>query len=183
MPHRTRVLVVDDNQEMDDSLLALLESHGCNAKGVYSARTIVADVRDFDPDVVIMAIAMPERWDAARQIRLHRPGKRPLLIAVSGQRKGGERIFTEMSAYDYYVIKPCAPSALLELVALHARTRFRGDGDSQTKTAAARNVWHMTEATVRDYAHVYKDAEKLEGSLEVRKTVGSTSDWQQLPPK
>jgi hypothetical protein len=43
--------------------------------------------------------------------------------------------------------------------------------------------WLMTEATVREYAHVYKDAEKLEGSLEVRKTVGSTSDWQHLPPK
>ncbi|HEU4351450.1 MAG TPA: response regulator [Burkholderiales bacterium] len=123
MPDRIRVLVVDDNQEMDDSLLDLLESHGYNAKGVDGARTIVADVRDFDPDVVILDIAMPERWDAARQIRLHRPGKRPLLIAVSGQ--GGERIFAEMSAYDYYVIKPCAPSALLELVALHARTRFR----------------------------------------------------------
>jgi hypothetical protein len=43
--------------------------------------------------------------------------------------------------------------------------------------------WLMTEATVREYAHVYKDAEKLEGSLEVRKTLGSTSDFQQLPPK
>ncbi|HSA68379.1 MAG TPA: hypothetical protein VLF65_02130 [Burkholderiales bacterium] len=43
--------------------------------------------------------------------------------------------------------------------------------------------WLMTEATVREYAHVYKDAKKLEGSLEVRKKVGSTSDSQQLPPK
>jgi DNA-binding response OmpR family regulator len=130
MPQRPRVLVVHDNQEMDDSLLDLLESHGYNAEGVDGARTIVADVRDFDPDIVILDIAMPERWDAARQIRLHRPGKRPLLIAVSGQRiKGGERIFAEMGAYDYYVIKPCAPSALLELVALHARTRFRRPSD------------------------------------------------------
>ena len=130
MPDRIRVLVVDDNQEMDDSLLDRLESHGYNAKGVDGARTIVADVRDFDPDIVILDIAMPERWDAARQIRLHRPGKRPLLIAVSGQRiKGRERIFAEMGAYDYYVIKPCAPGALLELVALHARTRFRRPSD------------------------------------------------------
>ena len=43
--------------------------------------------------------------------------------------------------------------------------------------------WLMTEAAVREYAHVDKDAEKLEGSLEVRKKVGSTSDFQQLPPK
>ena len=124
MPHRTRVLVVHDNQDTDDSLLDLLESHGYNAKGVYGARTIVADVRDFDPDVIIVDIAMPNRnrWNAARQVRQHRPGKRPVLIAVSGQCiKGGDKIFAETSAYDYYVIKPCAPRALLELVALHAQ--------------------------------------------------------------
>jgi hypothetical protein len=43
--------------------------------------------------------------------------------------------------------------------------------------------WRMTEATVREFAHVYKDAVKVEGSLVVRKTGGSTSDWQRLPPK
>jgi hypothetical protein len=58
------------------------------------------------------------------------------------------------------------------------RWRFTDENGKQRVTS-----WLMTEATVREYAHVYKDAEKLEGSLEVRKTVGSTSDWQQLPPK
>jgi hypothetical protein len=43
--------------------------------------------------------------------------------------------------------------------------------------------WHMTEATIREYAHVYKDAAKVEGSLEVRKLMGSTSAWQQSQPK
>jgi hypothetical protein len=37
--------------------------------------------------------------------------------------------------------------------------------------------WLMTEATVREFAHVYRDAVKVEGSLEVRKTGGSTSDF------
>lgn len=39
MPHRTRILVVDDNQDMVDALLAFLEGHGYNGKGIYSART------------------------------------------------------------------------------------------------------------------------------------------------
>ena len=41
----------------------------------------------------------------------------------------------------------------------------------------------MTEATVREYAHVYKDAVKIEGTLEIRKTGGSTSDWLRSLPK
>jgi hypothetical protein len=35
----------------------------------------------------------------------------------------------------------------------------------------------MTEATVREFAHVYKNAEKIEGSLEIRRPLGSTSDF------
>jgi len=121
MLSRTRVLVVNDKQDTFDSLQAVLESHGYNAKRIHSARTIVADVRDFDPDVVIMD--MPDRngWEAAREVRQHRRGKRPVVIAVSGQYAKGDRIFAGMSGYDYYVIRPCDPEALLKLVALHAR--------------------------------------------------------------
>ena len=124
MPHRTRVLVVDDNRDMVYSLLALLETEGYIAKGIYSAiyseSTIVADVRDFNPDIIIMDIAMPGRtgWDAARQVRQDRAGKRPLLIATSGQyTKGADRVRADLSGLDYFVIKPCDPKALLKLVA------------------------------------------------------------------
>jgi hypothetical protein len=37
--------------------------------------------------------------------------------------------------------------------------------------------WHMTEATIREYAHVYRDAVKVEESRESRKLIGRTSDW------
>jgi hypothetical protein len=40
--------------------------------------------------------------------------------------------------------------------------------------------WHMTEATVREFAHVYGNAEKIQDSLEIRKPMGSTSDWQRF---
>jgi hypothetical protein len=37
--------------------------------------------------------------------------------------------------------------------------------------------WRMDEATVKQFAHVYKDAAKVEGSLEIRGKLGSTSDF------
>ena len=132
MPHRTRVLVVDDNQDTVDSLLALLETDGHNAKGIYSARTILTDVRDFDPDVMIMDIAMPGKsgWDAAREVREHRTGKRPVMIAVSGEyTKGADRILSALIGFDYYLIKPCDPNVLLKLVASYAtRKNTIGEG-------------------------------------------------------
>jgi hypothetical protein len=51
------------------------------------------------------------------------------------------------------------------------------------KRKAARNDLAQTEDTVREFAHVYRDAVKVEGSLEIRKTGSSTSDWQRSPPK
>jgi DNA-binding response OmpR family regulator len=119
MPHRTRVLVVDDNRDMVDSLLVLLEADGYDAKGIYSARTIIADLRDFDPDVMIMDTAMPGKsgWNAAR-------GRRPMLIAVSGEyTKGADKLRAELSRFDYYLIKPCDPMVLLRLVASYPDTR------------------------------------------------------------
>jgi CheY-like chemotaxis protein len=122
MPHRTRVLVVDDNQNMVAALLALLENHGYNTKGLYSARTIVSDVSDFDPDVVIMDIAMPDKsgWDAAQEVRQHKPGKRPMLIAITGEYPKDRRL-AEISGYDHYFIKPFDTKVLLQLVASYTK--------------------------------------------------------------
>jgi hypothetical protein len=39
----------------------------------------------------------------------------------------------------------------------------------------------MAEDTVREFAHVYRDAMKVEGSLEIRTPLGSTSDFRQSP--
>jgi len=39
----------------------------------------------------------------------------------------------------------------------------------------------MSEPTVSEFAHVYKDAIKIEGSVEIRKPVGSASAFQTSP--
>jgi hypothetical protein len=37
--------------------------------------------------------------------------------------------------------------------------------------------WHMSEDTVKQFADAYKDAEKIEGTLEIRKPAPSTGDF------
>ena len=116
MLRRRRVLVVGEDQDMVDSLLALLAIQGHNAKGIYSARTIVAEVRDFDPDVIIMDTAMPgtSGCDAAREVRQHRHGKRPVLIALAGHHP---KDLAEISGYDYSFGRPLDTKVLFKLVA------------------------------------------------------------------
>ena len=38
--------------------------------------------------------------------------------------------------------------------------------------------WLMSEDTVRQFAHVYRDAEKIPNTLEIRPSLGSTSSFQ-----
>ena len=53
------------------------------------------------------------------------------------------------------------------------RWRFTDEAGKRRVTS-----WRMTQDTVREYPHVYKDAERIEGSLEIRKPLGFTSDFQ-----
>src|SRR5262245_50706199 len=41
----------------------------------------------------------------------------------------------------------------------------------------------MSEDQVKQYAHVYKDAEKIEGTLEIRKPLAHTSDFLHSKPR
>ena len=109
-----RVLVVDDDADMVESMATVLRLHGYRAKGAHSATDIVACVRDFDPSVVILDLAMPGKsgLDAAREIRASRPGSnRPMLIALTGERRTGLP-----EGFNYFLRKPCDVNVLLALV-------------------------------------------------------------------
>lgn len=115
-----RVLVVDDDKDTVLTLSTLLRTEGHDTKGVHNGKEALDAIGEFDPDVVILDIAMPviSGWDLAREIRTRYGSKRPTLVAVSAQyNKGADRILSQITGFDYYVAKPCDPNVLLKLVA------------------------------------------------------------------
>ena len=122
MPRRLRVLVVDDNPDDVKSALLLLETEGYETRGVQDANRVLPEVLEFDPDVVIMDIKMPERsgWEAASELRQRVTNLRLLLIAVSGvYTRGVDKVLSEMSGFDHVLMKPVDPATLLGLIARH----------------------------------------------------------------
>ena len=81
------------------------------------------------PDVVILDISMPgmSGYAVARQIRSRRGVAAPLLIAISGKwtRKEDQEL-GEGVGFDHYVLKPCEPAELIELLSAFQRERHRG---------------------------------------------------------
>ncbi|HEY5900335.1 MAG TPA: response regulator [Burkholderiales bacterium] len=121
-PRVRRVLIVDDDRDTVLTLSALLREEGYETKGVYDGHEAIRAVDDFDPDAVLLDIAMPGMtgWDVARQIRSSRPSgeKRPFLIGISGEyTKSADRILGEIAGFQHYFYKPFDPKLLLTLLA------------------------------------------------------------------
>jgi two-component system, OmpR family, response regulator len=114
-----RVLVVDDNRDIVVTTIDLLTARGHQGMACHNGLEVIKCVQDFDPDVVVMDIGLPGRtgWDAAKDIRASIPGKRPLLIGLSGAyTKETDRELAAKSGFDYYLTKPVDPMVLLSLI-------------------------------------------------------------------
>jgi DNA-binding response OmpR family regulator len=115
-----RVLIADDDRDSVLTLMMLLRHEGHEVRGVYTGTQAIAGIRGFDPDVVLLDIALPELsgWEVARNIRgRHQNAARPVLIGISGEYKhGSDRILSEIIGFDHYLVKPYAPADLLALL-------------------------------------------------------------------
>jgi len=99
--------------------MELLREEGHEARGVYTGGDVMAAIESFDPDVVLLDIALPGKsgWTLAREIRGDRSEKRPLLVAISGvYKQAADQLLGKLAGFDYYILKPYDPGVLLALL-------------------------------------------------------------------
>ena len=110
-PHR--VLVVDDNPDVADSLANLLESMAHDVRVAYRGQEAVQAYSEFSPHVVLMDINMPDMdgLEAIAKIREAPGGARTLICTLSGHGKTHARRAFEAGA-DGHLVKPIGPAEL-----------------------------------------------------------------------
>jgi DNA-binding response OmpR family regulator len=114
-----RVLVADDEPDTVLTLIELLRQEGHEAHGVREGGAVMPAIREFDPDVVLLDISMPDMtgWDVARKVRQVCGQERPLLIAISGvYKQSADQILGKLAGFNYYLAKPYDPSVLIALL-------------------------------------------------------------------
>jgi DNA-binding response OmpR family regulator len=119
-PKQLRVLVVDDERDTVTTLMELLADEGYQVRGVYKGRDAIDMMRAFDPDVVIVDLALPDMsgWEVARQIRTTYGDVRPKLLAISGRYKQpSDKMLGQLAGFNYQMEKPYDPQALVTLLA------------------------------------------------------------------
>jgi PAS domain S-box-containing protein len=113
-----RVLVVDDNLDACASLTTLLGLLGYQTRSAHDGLEAVGEAIAFRPDVVVLDIGLPRMngYEAAQQIRRHRPAA--LMIALTGWGQEEDRRRAMQAGFDHHLTKPVDPAALLKLISM-----------------------------------------------------------------
>jgi CheY-like chemotaxis protein len=114
-PRKPRVLVVDDEQVIADTLAKILDLHGYDASAVYSGSAAVESARSLRPDLVISDVIMQDMngIEAAIHIRGFLPSCKILLF--SGQAATADLLENARAqGHEFEILaKPVHPSDLL----------------------------------------------------------------------
>jgi CheY-like chemotaxis protein len=118
---RLRVLVVDDNVDLAESVALLLRMDGHEVMTAADGPAALEIVSIFNPQVVVLDIGLPgmDGYEVARQLRAQSSEPLPLLIALTGYDQHVYRQRGEAVGFDYYLVKPSDPELLLALIAAY----------------------------------------------------------------
>jgi CheY-like chemotaxis protein len=115
---RPRVLVVDDERIIADSLTAILNRSGFDAEARYGGAEAIDFIQSECPDIVLSDVVMPETngVQLARAVRSHCPGTRIVLISGNASTPNLlEHALPDGSSFEL-LAKPIHPLQLLKIL-------------------------------------------------------------------
>ena len=113
---KARVLVVDDDRLVADTLCLIFQANGFDSEAVYSAHEGFERARSFVPDVVLCDVTMPERsgLQLADQMAESMPKTRMLMLTAFASNAAAVRShFQGVRPPLKLLNKPCRPDDLL----------------------------------------------------------------------
>jgi CheY-like chemotaxis protein/uncharacterized protein YbcI len=123
-----RVLVVDDNRDGADALGLLAEELGHEVHVTYGGATALEVARAFQPDLMLIDLAMPDMDGCTLVERIHNlPAfAQTKLVAITGHADQGHKTYAMKAGFDTVLFKPVAlkqiKAALASVVPVLSRT-------------------------------------------------------------
>ena len=118
-PGRKRLLLVEDNPDIGETLRDLLQLLGHRvdlaADGLRGVQVALAT----QPDVALVDIGLPgiDGYEVARRLRATDAGREMLLVALTGYGRPEDRDRAIQSGFDAHLVKPIDPEELNQLLA------------------------------------------------------------------
>jgi PAS domain S-box-containing protein len=117
--NKLRILVVDDNRDVAESLALLLESEGHQVLTAYDGIRALETARTERPDIILLDIGLPgmDGYAVAQALRQNHELERTLLIALTGYGQPDDRKKSSASGVDEHLVKPVDIEMLRKLIA------------------------------------------------------------------
>lgn len=114
-----RVLVVDDNVDVAESLCAVLATMGCSTAAAFDGRQALARALEFDPHLALIDLEMPgmDGCEVARQLRAGSSPGGAWLVCLTGRGQLDDHGLCLDAGFDDFFTKPIGPDSLADLVA------------------------------------------------------------------
>jgi PAS domain S-box-containing protein len=115
---RRRVLVVDDNVDAAESAAALLSIWGHEVRTVHDGLSVLRQVQDFRPEIVLLDIGLPGKsgYDVARELRAQPASPVRLIAAMTGYGQAEDRQRSAEAGFDVHLTKPLDLEQLRDLL-------------------------------------------------------------------
>ena len=120
---RLRVLVVDDQHDIADSIAMLIDHVGHDSAAFYDGFAALQAARHDVPDLMFVDVGMPEMtgYELAAQIRGDDKLRAVRLVALTGYGRAEDQARAVEAGFDLHVTKPLTESRLREVLAGLAR--------------------------------------------------------------
>ena len=112
-----RILLVDDDQEIVDSMRTVLETRGYQILVARDGNQGLVMAESEEPDLVVLDMMMPKRSGFLVLEKLRRSRPDPMrVIMITANEGSRHKAYAEMLGVDDYIRKPFAMDRLLESV-------------------------------------------------------------------
>lgn len=117
MSSAPQILIVDDDEEILESLKAILESRGYNVKTARDGAAGLDEAETNPPDLMILDMMMPKKsgFLVLEKLRTRPEGLIPTIM-MTGNEGSRHRAYAEMLGVKEYLRKPFALDKLLKAV-------------------------------------------------------------------
>jgi CheY-like chemotaxis protein len=118
-PRVRRVVVVEDNHAVADSVQQLLTHYGYDVRVAYSGPDGVQVAEEWPPDYVLCDIGLPglDGYGVAQALRRHPATSRAHLVAITAYGSEEARRRGRDAGFERHFTKPMDPDELLGLLA------------------------------------------------------------------
>jgi signal transduction histidine kinase len=115
-----KVLVVDDNLAVAQTVGWMLEEIGHDYQLVHDGREALQAARDFEPDAIVLDIGLPvmDGYAVCRAFRQDAQFKDSLIIAQTGWGQARDKSLAAEAGFDHYLVKPVRYDELAQILSL-----------------------------------------------------------------